>query len=115
MVKDFTDKILVKSGTKGGNTSLFVNSKEAFFSQKNQMNNSPLRQMAATCTSGFLKGGETSAIMLDYHTLKKTRDAASRGKLNARSSSISQVRLDREFTQSPHSRKHSIDAADKAE
>ena len=43
MVKDFTDKILVKSGTKGGNTSLFVNSKEAFFSQKNQMNNSPLR------------------------------------------------------------------------
>ena len=114
IVRDFTQSILLRSGSTGGNKNLFVNSKEAFF-PSNRGANSPLG-MATTSNSpsGFFAQTDMNSTGNDYKTLKKNFDTQKGSNvLNNRSSSISMVRIEREF--SPVKRKGSLEAAIAAE
>lgn len=114
IVRDFTQSILLRSGSTGGNKNLFVNSKEAFF-PSTRAANSPLG-MATTSNSpsGFFAQTDMNGSGNDYKTLKKNFDTQKGSNvLNNRSSSISMVRIEREF--SPVKRKGSLEAAMAAE
>ena len=94
-VSDFTRTFLMRSGSTGGNKSLFVNSKIALMRQTA----SPMDM--ATSSNKFLAMHDPS-VTADYKTLKKnvltTKLIANRS--SGMDSSISICRLDREFSPS---------------
>ena len=111
IAKDFTSSILLKSGSAGGNKTLFVNSREAFYPQNQRSlggNNSPLGMNQSG--TGFNEHG----MGVDYHSLKRNSNASKvSNKMNSRASSLSMVRLERELNIG--SRVGTADAAKTAE
>ena len=91
--REFTTSMLAKSGSTGGNKSLFVSSKAALG------RSSPINIMSAS-QGGFLSQTDPTATF-DYKALKQNQNA-SRTLANRSSalmdSSISMTRFDREFS-----------------
>ena len=102
IVKDFTQSVLLRSGSTGGNKNLFVSSNSAFMPAPQASipdgSKTNARDSKASKT-GFFAGLDMNAT--DYKSLKKNQFASR--VLNNRSSSLSQTRIDREF--SPRGRK----------
>ena len=104
-VKEFTNTILLKNGSSGGNKGLFINSRAAL---NRGASNSPLKNSQ----SGFLSQNDPNSTA-DYKTLKKNQETSRMlaNRTSQMQSSISIKMIEREL--SPLPRKGSMDSLHK--